>query len=187
MIEPFLNKSIAEWTTLLPMLSSLEPSLNKLAEALQSAWGSGGKVLLAGNGGSAADAMHLAEELMVRFDRDRRALAAISLTDPGAITCAGNDMGYENIFSRQIEALGDAGDVFIAFSTSGNSPNILRALEVANDGALVTVAFLGKGGGKARGLADIELIVPSDVTARIQEAHEFLFHTLCAWIDQTIE
>lgn len=187
MIESFLNKSIAEWSELGPRIAALSPQLQKLAEALQSSWSSGGKVLIAGNGGSAADAMHLAEELTVRFDRDRRALAAISLTDATAVTCAANDLGYENVFSRQIEALGDAGDVFIAFSTSGNSPNILRALKVANDGALVTVAFLGKGGGKAKGLADIELLVPSDCTARIQEAHQLMFHVLCAWIDETVE
>lgn len=187
MIEPFLNKSIAEWSSLIPLISQLSPQLQKLAEAVQAAWSSGGKVLIAGNGGSAADAMHLAEELTVRFDRNRRALAAISLTDATAVTCAANDLGYENIFSRQIEALGDAGDVFIAFSTSGNSPNIIRALKVANDGALVTVAFLGKGGGKAKDLADIELVIPSDNTARIQEAHQLLFHTLCAWIDESVE
>jgi D-sedoheptulose 7-phosphate isomerase len=107
-------------------------------------WETGGKTLVAGNGGSAADAMHLAEELIARFMKNRRALAAIALCDPTAITCAANDFGFENIFSRQVEALGNANDVLIVFTTSGNSANILRAIEQANEKKLTTAAFSAK-------------------------------------------
>lgn len=182
-----LNGSIDELAALLPAVGALSPQLEQLGEALMRCWDQRGKVLLAGNGGSAADAMHLGEELTVRFEKNRRALAAVALMDPTAMTCCGNDFGYERVFSRQIEALGNAGDVFIAFSTSGNSPSILQALDVARQQNLTTATFLGKDGGKARGMADIELLVPSQSTARIQEAHQVLFHVLCQWIDKRVD
>src|SRR2546423_10675226 len=115
-------------------------------------WEGKGKVLIAGNGGSSTDAMHFAEELVARFQKNRRALAAVALCDPSVITCAANDFGFEFVFSRQIEALGNSGDVFIGMSTSGNSVNMLRAFERAKERGLVTVSFLGKDGGKAKGL-----------------------------------
>lgn len=185
-MRDLLNSSIDELAILLPMLRDMAPQLEQLGETMMRCWDQRGKVLLAGNGGSAADAMHLAEELTVRFEKNRRALAAIALMDPTALTCCGNDFGFERVFSRQIEALGNAGDVFIGFSTSGNSPSILRALETAKQQKLTTAMFLGKNGGHARGLADIELLVPSQSTARIQEAHQVLFHALCQWIDQRV-
>ena len=183
-IEPILNQSIAELQAILPRLAELRPALQQLGDMMVQCWQNRGKVLIAGNGGSAADAMHFAEELVVRFAANRRALAAIALTDPTVLTCAGNDFGYETVFSRQVEALGNAGDLLIVMSTSGNSPNLIKALQVARQQGLRTAALLGKDGGKTRGLADVELIVPSNVTGRIQECHQLMFHSLCQWIDE---
>jgi D-sedoheptulose 7-phosphate isomerase len=182
-----LLEAVAESQDLLAKLPLLAGELDRFGRALLSCWERRGKVLVAGNGGSAADAMHFAEELVVRFRKNRRALAAIALCDPTVISCAGNDFGYESVFERQIEALGNPGDVFVAFTTSGNSVNLLRALDLAKAQGVTTVTFLGKGGGLAAGRADLELIVPSDNTARIQEAHKLLFHTLCDWIDDQVD
>jgi len=144
----------------------------------------GGKLMLFGNGGSAADAQHLATELTVRYGRDRAAIAAIALTtDTSALTAAGNDLGFERIFARQVEALGRKGDVAIGISTSGKSPNILAALRQARAQGLVTAALGGKGGGDLAGLADHLLIVPSDTTARIQEMHILLGQMLCGALE----
>jgi D-sedoheptulose 7-phosphate isomerase len=144
----------------------------------------GGKLLFFGNGGSAADAQHLATELTIRYKTDRAAIAALALTtDTSALTAAGNDFGFDKIFARQIEALGRPGDVAIAISTSGKSPNIVAALRQAKTMALVTAALSGKGGGDLPGLADHLLVVPSDVTARIQEMHITLGQMLCGAVE----
>jgi D-sedoheptulose 7-phosphate isomerase len=144
----------------------------------------GGKLMFFGNGGSAADAQHLATELTVRYKADRAAIAAIALTtDTSALTAAANDLGFERVFARQIEALGKPGDVAIAISTSGKSPNILAGLKQARAMTLVTAAFGGKGGGGLKGLADHLLLVPSDTTARIQEMHITLGQMLCGAIE----
>jgi D-sedoheptulose 7-phosphate isomerase len=144
----------------------------------------GGKLMFFGNGGSAADAQHLATELTVRYKADRAAIAAIALTtDTSALTAAGNDLGFERVFARQIEALGRPGDVAIAISTSGTSPNVIAALEQAKAMELVTAALGGKGGGGLKGLADHLLVVPSDTTARIQEMHITLGQMLCGAIE----
>jgi D-sedoheptulose 7-phosphate isomerase len=144
----------------------------------------GGKLLFFGNGGSAADAQHLATELTVRYAKDRPAIAAVALTtDSSALTAAGNDLGFEQVFSRQIEALGRAGDVAVGITTSGRSPNVIRAFEVAKAMRLVTVAFTGGAGGEAARVADHVLLVPSDVTARIQEMHITLGQMLCAGLE----
>jgi D-sedoheptulose 7-phosphate isomerase len=144
----------------------------------------GGKILFFGNGGSAADAQHLATELTVRFKANRKAIAAIALTtDTSALTAIGNDFGFEQIFARQIEALGQPGDVALAITTSGRSPNILHALRTARRCGLVATALAGKGGGDLAGLADPLLVVPSDVTARIQEMHILLGQMLCEAIE----
>jgi len=185
-MKSILQRAIDEHQQLLPQLTALEPQLSRLGETLMACWSSRGKALVAGNGGSACDAMHLAEELVARFEKNRRALAAMALCDPTVITCAANDFGFETIFSRQVEAFGNAGDVLIAFSTSGNSPNILRAIDSAKRQALTTAAFLGKDGGKARGLCDIELIVPAQTSHRIQEGHKVLYHALCEWVDSKV-
>lgn len=187
MSDSLLTRSIDELASLLPAIRALEGPLVRLGEAMLACWEKRGKVLTAGNGGSAADAMHLAEELVVRFHKNRRALAAMALCDATAITCCGNDFGFEKIFARQVEAFGNAGDVFIGFTTSGNSANILRALETARRQQMVTCGFLGRDGGAARALCDIALVVPSETTARIQEAHLLLYHTLCQWIDDRVD
>lgn len=140
----------------------------------------GGKIMLFGNGGSAGDAQHLATELTIRYKTDRAPIAAIALTtDTSTITAAGNDLGFDQIFARQIAALGRAGDVVVAISTSGKSANIIAGLKQAKAMKLVTAAFGGKGGGDMMGLADHLLVVPSDTTARIQEMHILLGQMLC--------
>jgi D-sedoheptulose 7-phosphate isomerase len=155
----------------------------KLAQVLKS----GHKVLFFGNGGSAADAQHLAAELVGRFGPDRAALAAISLsTDPSILTALGNDYGYDKVFSRQIEALGQSGDAAIGISTSGNSPSVLEALEAARTRGLFTIGFTGESGGKMTGRADVLFRVPSKQTPRIQETHLLLGHILCELADREI-
>jgi D-sedoheptulose 7-phosphate isomerase len=144
----------------------------------------GGKLMFFGNGGSAGDAQHLATELTIRYKTDRAAIAAIALTtDTSALTAAGNDLGFDKIFARQIEALGRPGDVAVAISTSGKSPNIIAALRQAKAMQLVTAALGGKGGGDLLGLADHLLVVPSDTTARIQEMHITLGQMLCGALE----
>jgi len=144
----------------------------------------GGKLLFFGNGGSAADAQHLATELTVRYKSDRKAIAALALTtDTSALTAIGNDFGFEQLFARQIEAVGRPGDVAIAITTSGKSPNILLALRKARALGLAATALAGKGGGELFGLADPLLVVPSQTTARIQEMHITLGQMLCGALE----
>lgn len=144
----------------------------------------GCKILVAGNGGSAADAQHLAAELSGRYVKERKALAGLALTtDTSALTAIGNDYGYEFVFSRQVEALGRPGDVFIGISTSGNSPNVIRAVESAKALGMHTLGLLGKDGGRLKGLVDEALVVPSTVTARIQEVHQMVYHFWCECLD----
>ncbi len=148
----------------------------------------GHKILFFGNGGSAADAQHLATELSVRYQKDRAPIAALALTtDTSALTAAGNDLGFDNIFARQIEAIGTPGDVAIGISTSGNSENVLRALKAARDKGLIPVGFTGRDGGSMVGLADPLLIVPATDTARIQEMHILLGHMLCAALERELD
>ena len=144
-----------------------------------------GKVLLFGNGGSATDASHIAAEFVGRYDRDRAPLPALALgADMAAVTCIANDYEYADIFARQISGLGRKGDIAIAISTSGNSLNVLKAVEVARNLGLTTVAWTGKGGGKLASLVDHPFVVPSNVTARIQECHIILGHVLCELIEE---
>ena len=145
----------------------------------------GGKLLLCGNGGSAADAQHLATECMVRLQTDRYPLPAVALTtDTSLLTAAGNDYGFDIIFARQVEGLGRAGDVLLALSTSGNSRNVLLAVEEARHQGMRTLGLLGKGGGALRDMIDIALVVPSSNTQRIQEAHITVGHVLCAALER---
>ncbi len=145
----------------------------------------GNKILFAGNGGSAADAQHWAGELVSRFYYDRPGLPAIALTtDTSILTAIGNDYGYDYTFARQVEALGREGDVFVAISTSGNSPNILRAADAAKQRGVRVIGFTGQGGGKLAPGCDTCFRIPSDETPRIQEGHEFIGHLLCAMIEQ---
>ena len=140
-----------------------------------------------GNGGSAADSQHLAAEFVGRFKKDRKALRSIALTtDTSVLTCVANDYSYEDIFSRQLEALARDADVLVAISTSGNSENILRALRTARELGVKTIALLGKDGGEAKALADMAIVIPSESTARIQEAHILIGHILCDMIEQEL-
>jgi D-sedoheptulose 7-phosphate isomerase len=182
-----ISAQLDELTTTLHTFRALVPDVASAGETLRLALERGGAILTAGNGGSAADASHLAEELVGRFDKERGPLRAVSLcADATLLTCVANDYGYEQIFARQVEGIGRPGDVLVAFSTSGASPNIVLALKVARARGLKTVALLGKTGGSARGLADHEVLVPSNVTARIQEVHAFVFHVWLSLIEASI-
>lgn len=162
-------------------LASIEKSVELMVACIQN----GGKIFSCGNGGSMADAMHFAEELTGRFREDRKALPAISISDPTHITCTANDYGFEHIFSRYISALGKPGDVLLALSTSGNSSNILKALEVSKELGIQTVALTGKDGGKAAELADIEIRAPfSKYSDRTQEIHIKVIHVMIDGIEQ---
>jgi len=179
------DQAFAAHTQTFALLPGLRPHLIAAAEAASEAVRAGNKLLFCGNGGSAGDAQHLAAELVGRLVRDRRPLPGLALsTDSSALTCIANDFGYDEVFARQVEGLGRAGDVLIAISTSGNSVNVIRAVEVARPIGLTTVGLLGRGGGRLGPMVDLPIIVPSDETARIQEAHIFLGHVLCALIEQ---
>jgi D-sedoheptulose 7-phosphate isomerase len=145
-----------------------------------------GQVIIFGNGGSLCDAMHFAEELTGRFRKDRPPLPAIAISDPSHITCVGNDYGFDEIFARGVQAYGKPGDIAIGISTSGNSENILRALDRAISMGLKTVALLGKDGGKLKGLCDLELIIPGETSDRIQEVHMAILHILIQRIENDL-
>lgn len=163
---------------------TLSVSIKSIGQQLARSLSSGGTLFWCGNGGSAADSQHLAAELVGRFKKNRRALRSVALTtDTSVLTCVANDYSYEDVFSRQIEALGRPGDVLVGISTSGNSENVLRALRTAKEMGLTTIALLGKDGGAAKGLSDQALVIPSDSTARIQEAHILIGHILCELIE----
>lgn len=165
------------------LLTTTEAASRACIECMQA----GGKLLLAGNGGSAADAQHIAGEFVSRFEFDRPGLAAVALTtDTSILTAIGNDYGYERLFARQIQALGRPGDVLIAYSTSGKSPNILRGLEAARDKGMVCIGFTGNRGGPMRELCHHLLEVPSADTPRIQEGHLMLGHILCGLVEQAL-
>ena len=166
------------------VLETLVPQIERAARLLIDALDKGHKVLLFGNGGSAADSQHIAAELVGKLLVKRRALPAISLTtDTSNLTALGNDFGYETVFQRQVEALGRPGDVAIGLSTSGNSPNVLEAMKTARKMELKTLALSGRGGGALTGLVDLALVVPSDNTQRIQESHITIGHILCELIE----
>jgi D-sedoheptulose 7-phosphate isomerase len=163
------------------------PGVVAAADMLRSAFARGGQLLVFGNGGSALDAQHFAAELVGRFSRERRALAAVALTtDTSIITSVANDYSYEKVFTRQIEALGRRGDVAFGISTSGASPNVLQALTFARSCGLATIALTGRDGGAIGAAADLHLNVPHAVTARIQEIHRTLIHAVCELVEQTL-
>jgi len=166
---------------------ALHVAVARVAAACVDALRNDRKILFAGNGGSAADAQHLAGELVSRFNYDRPGLAAFALTtDTSVLTAIGNDYGYERLFARQVEAVGCEGDVLIAISTSGRSPNVLEALRAARAKGLVTVGMTGRGGGRMPELCDHVLRTPSDATPRIQEGHIAMGHTICCLIEQQL-
>lgn len=175
-----LKNAIAAGTKTLQSIVDLESQITKAAELVTDCLTSGKKILACGNGGSAADAADFCTELACRFVEDRRPYPAINLSQGGSLlTATGNDYGFEEIFARQVSAFGNSGDVLIAISTSGKSKNIRRAIEEARDRKLKTIALLGRDGGSVAGIADVDLIVKGDSTARIQEAHKFILHVLC--------
>jgi D-sedoheptulose 7-phosphate isomerase len=184
-IERFFNSEFAEHAAVAKatgdsLLQPFEALLKHCVESLTH----GGKLMFFGNGGSAADAQHLATELTVRYKTNRKAIAALALTtDTSALTAIGNDLGFDELFARQVEALGKAGDVVIAITTSGKSPNITKALRQAKAMGIVPAAFGGKGGGDLVGLASPYLVVPSNTTARIQEMHITLGQMLCGALE----
>lgn len=171
--------AIDDCTAVIGGLRQKAEDIDAVCAAVVDALKSGRKVLTAGNGGSAAEAMHMSEELVGRFRGDRVSLPAVSLTADGtALTCIGNDYGFDAIFSRQVEGLGKVGDVLVVFSTSGNSVNLVRAVEVARARGLVTIGLLGRDGGKLGGMCDLEVVVAGEATERIQEAHQLLLHII---------
>lgn len=159
--------------------------VERAARMIAETFDAGGKLLLFGNGGSSADAQHIAGEFVNRFClEERRALPAIALsTDGGVLTCIANDTGFEKVFARQVEALGVRGDVCLAITTSGNSPNVLAAIEEARERGMKTIGLLGRDGGRARALCDLALIVPSGDTQRIQETHNLIGHIICDLVE----
>ncbi len=182
--HPTFVQSLEELRAVLETARTLAPAVEGAAAAIVAALERGGTLLTCGNGGSAADALHLAEELVGRYSRERRALPAVCLNaDPTALTCICNDYGYDQVFSRGVEALGRRGDVLVGFTTSGHSANVLAAFTAARAKGVVTVLVAGKDGGKARGLCDHEIIVPSLNTARIQEVHTLVLHQWLEAID----
>ena len=185
---PQFRDAIAAAKETLDSLSTLEARIVEAADLIEQCLGAGNKLLVCGNGGSAADASHFATELVVRFAKERRAYSAICLaSDGGLLTAAGNDYGFDEIFARQVAALGQPGDLLICLTTSGKSKNVKRALEEAKTRKLKTIALLGRDGGTTIGMADVDILVRSDSTARIQEAHQLLLHVLCETIESRLE
>src|SRR6266513_6223922 len=184
---PQFRNAIAAATETLHSLSSLEPQIVEAADAIEQCLRAGNKLLVCGNGGSAADAAHFATELVVRFAKDRPAHPAICLaSDGGLLTAAANDYGFNEIFARQVAALGQSGDALICLTTSGQSKNVVRALEEAKARKLKTIALLGRDGGSTIGMADLDLLVAGNSTARIQEAHQLLLHVLCEIVESRL-
>ena len=186
-LTPFAH-SLREAMETFESMGSLEPAVVAAADIVLASLKSGGKLLFCGNGGSAADSAHIATEFTCRFMGDRRPYPGIALTaDGGLLTAIGNDYAFQDIFSRQVRAYGSRGDVLIALTSSGKSRNVLSAIEEARRLGLKTIVFLGKGGGFTKGAADVEILVPGTVTARIQEAQKFLLHVLCELVEPGLE
>ncbi|HWL05023.1 MAG TPA: D-sedoheptulose 7-phosphate isomerase [Xanthobacteraceae bacterium] len=179
--------NLSEHRELFARLDVLDDAVGSAVAAISSGISGGGKVMFCGNGGSAADSQHLAAEFTGRFLKDRRPLPALSLTtDTSALTCISNDYDFRSVFSRQVVALGRSGDCLVGISTSGNSPNVIAAFEAARELSITTIGLLGRDGGKLRQLSDIALIVDSNVTARIQEAHILIGHALCGAVEKEL-
>lgn len=178
-------QSINEHQKVVAELHTLMPQIEQFAGRMQLCLAQGGKILWMGNGGSAADSQHLAAEIVVRYQTERRGLPSIALTtDTSILTAAGNDYGFEFVYTRQIEALCTAKDMVVGISTSGNSPNVLRGIEAAKEIGAYTVGMTGNKQGKLDTLCDLTIAIPSAVTARIQEAHILIGHILCELLDQ---
>jgi len=187
MTSPFTSALRELAATAERVAMELGPDMDRALEMVQGAVSRGGTLFFCGNGGSAADAQHLATEYMVRYMRKRRAYPAIALTtDTSLLTAAGNDLGFENVFARQIEALAKPGDLLIIHSTSGNSPNVLRAAETARQRGVQVLAFSARDGGALCALADHNVIIPTERTDRAQELHLCIEHIICDLVEQTL-
>ena len=180
----FLNRAVAGASETLQSLRDLGGQVEKAANLIEECLRAGNKLLVCGNGGSAADASHFATEFVVRFMKERPAYPAICLAgDGGLLTAVGNDYGFDEIFARQVAAFGLPGDLLICLTTSGKSRNVERALQEAKARKLKTITFLGRDGGSTIGMADVDLLVRGNLTARIQEAHTLLLHVLCETVE----
>jgi len=186
MKSPFL-RNLDEHMALCTRLAPLDEKVRAAGLLIADALHAGGKLMLCGNGGSAADSQHLAAELTGRFVKDRRPLAAVALTtDTSALTCIANDYDFADIFQRQVLALGRPGDWLLGISTSGQSENVIRAVATASGLGIRTLGLLGRDGGRLASMCDVAIVVPSDVTARVQEAHILIGHTLCGLIEERL-
>jgi len=182
-----LQQAIQDSLAITQSLGDLQPLINQASAMVLESLTRGGKLLICGNGGSASDATHMATEFLCRFMGDRRPYPALSLTANGEfMTAMGNDYSFDEVFARQVWGLGGKGDVLICFTTSGKSKNVLRAIEEANRRDVQSICFLGRDGGFTQGQATMDILVPGNNTARIQEAHKFLFHVLCEMVEEKI-
>lgn len=182
-----LIRNLDEHRELFARLDALAPEVQAAGRLMAEALRRGRKIMFCGNGGSAADSQHLAAELTGRFIHDRKPLAAMALsTDSSALTCIGNDYSFAEVFSRQVEGLGQAGDVLVGISTSGRSANVIKAVEAARGRDMQVIGLLGRDGGALKALSDVAIVVPSPTTARIQEAHILIGHTLCGLIEEQL-
>ncbi|MBI5693473.1 MAG: SIS domain-containing protein [Verrucomicrobia bacterium] len=178
------DASLAETLRTFQALTTLRTEIDRAGDMILATLRRGGKLLIAGNGGSAAEAAHFATELVGRYAKNRRSLPAVALSSDGSLlSCIGNDFGYDQVFARQVAGLGQPGDLVVVLTSSGNSANILAALQEARQRGIESLALLGRGGGKAKGLATCELIMPGSSGAAAQEAHLFLIHHFCERID----
>jgi D-sedoheptulose 7-phosphate isomerase len=188
MTSQLYQQNLDEHRALFARLEALAEPVARAAQLISRVLAGGRKLMLCGNGGSAADSQHIAAEFTGRFIKDRRPLAAMALsTDSSALTCIANDYSFDDVFYRQVLGLGTAGDALLAISTSGNSKNVLRAVEAARSLKMHCIGLLGRDGGQLAGLCDVAIIVPSATTARIQEAHIMIGHTLCGMIEESLQ
>jgi len=191
MMKEIIRKNLADAQQILQQFASQEQNIDAIARAAQLMAGAlraGGQVIACGNGGSLCDATHFAEELTARFRGNRRALRAVAINDAAFLTCVGNDFGYEHVFSRYVEAYGSEGDVLLAISTGGSSPNVLNGAKMASSLGMKVVALTGKGGGELAGMCDVEIRAPhSDYSDRAQEIHIKVIHTLVQLIEAELE
>jgi D-sedoheptulose 7-phosphate isomerase len=185
--EPVFDTDLQEHLTVMRGLAALSGEIELAATLIAAVLEAGNKLMLCGNGGSAADSQHIAAEFSGRFVKDRRPLAALALsTDSSVLTCIANDYSFDHVFARQVSGLGRPGDCLLAISTSGNSSNVIRAVEAARETSIRTIGLLGREGGTLRGLCERSIVVASQTTARIQEAHIFIGHTLCALVERRL-
>jgi D-sedoheptulose 7-phosphate isomerase len=182
------DASLAETLRTFQALTTIRPAIDRAGDMILATLRGGGKLLVCGNGGSAAEAAHFATELVGRYAKTRRSLPAIALSSDGSlVTCIGNDFGFDQIFARQVSGLAHKGDLLVVLTSSGNSANVIAALHEAKKLGVDSIAFLGRGGGKAKGLATCELIIPGASGAAAQEAHLFLIHHFCERIDAAFD